>query len=178
MATGKVFEVYRWSGSKHADCVPATANDTKIMCDIVNFTYRDGKPTASHLANIIKYAKGEVPASENYAWPDFGGHIYDHDIGSAWDRRAALVRVNGSSKIYAVSIYGYPHGFEGDDSFSRATFPGNVLFYERNNYYGMMCLHFIGSKTHGGNAVDSQHQTNITNAYNWAKNNGYSSICK
>ena len=176
IATGKVFTVFRWSGGYHADCVPATKDDTKTMCDIVGFTYRDSAPTATHLANVIKAAKGET--SENYAWPDFGGHVYGHDIGSAWDRRAALVRPEGSTKIYAVSIYGWPHGFEGDDAFSRATFPDGKLFYEKNNFYGMMCLHFTGSKTHGGNAVNEKHQENINTAYNWAYNNGYSSLCK
>jgi len=179
VATQKVFDIYRWSGVYHADCVPATAADTKTMCDIVNFTYRDTRPSASHLANIIRYGKGEVDGPDhNYAWPDFGGHVHGHDIGAQWDRRAALVRVSGSSKIYAVSLYGFPHGFTGADSFAQAKFPDKTLFYERNNFYGMMCVHFIGSKTHGGNKVDDDHQEAIGVAYNWAKNNGYASICK
>ncbi len=174
--TKKIFRVYRWSGGYHADCVPASTDDTKIMCEIVNFTYRDEAPSASHLANIIKYGKDQT--TENYAWPDFGGHVYGNDIGAKWDRRAALIREEGSSKIYAVSLYGYPHGFTGDDGFARSVFPNGKKFYEHNNYYGMMCVHFVGSKTHGGNAVDSNHQTNVTKAYDWAKNNGYSEICK
>ena len=176
VATGKVFTVFRWSGGFHADCVPATKDDTKTMCDIVNFTYRDEAPSATHLSNIIKVAKNQL--DDNHAWPDFGGHVYNHDIGNKWDRRAALVRAPGTTKIYAVSIYGWPHGFEGDDAFARATFPDGKLFYEKNNFYGMMCLHFVGSKTHGGNAVSTEHQNNITTAYNWAYNNGYSSLCK
>jgi len=178
--TKKTFRVYRWAGAYHADCVPASKADTKTMCEIVNFTYRDEAPSSSHLANIIRYSKGEVTGSAyNYAWPDFGGHVYNHDIGAAWDRRSVLVRPEGSSKIYAVSIYGYPHGYEGgNDSFSNAKFPNGLKFHEHNNFYGMMCLHFVNSKTHGGNAVDSDHQNAIDFAYNWAKNNGYSSLCK
>ena len=70
--------------------------------------------------------------------------------------------------MFAVSIYGFPHGFNGTDSFAKSKFPNGSYFYAQNNYYGMMCVHFVGSTTHSGN-LDSQHQGNIDTAYNYAK---------
>ena len=163
--TGKCFRVYRWSGGNHADCVPASASDTKVMCDIVGFPYNSNHPSSSQLKKI----KGDGDKSVvTYTWPDyknaFGGA---KNIGSAWDRRAALLNVNG--KVYPISIYGFPHGFNGTDSFSKSKFPNGQYFYAANNFYGMMCLHFPGSKTHGGADVDSKHQEKINEAYNYAK---------
>ena len=165
VATGKVFRIYRWSGSRHADCVPATAADTKVMCDIVGFPYNSNHPNSSQLAQIKADGDSDVV---NYTWPDFknkfGGAT---NIGSAWDRRAALLNVNGT--VYPVSIYGFPHGFNGTDSFSRSRFSNGQYFYAVNNYYGMMCVHFVGSTTHGGTSPDSKHQAAINTAYDYAK---------
>ena len=171
--TGKVFRIYRWSGGNHADCVPATTADTKIMCDIVGYPYNSSSPTSSQLSKI----KQDGSANEvNYTWPDFknsfGG---SKNIGSAWDRRACLLNVNGT--VYAVSIYGFPHGFTGTDSFSNSKFPNGSYFYTTNNYYGMMCIHFIGSKTHGGTTVDAKHQEAIEKAYSYAQKL-WPSLCK
>ena len=131
VATGKVFRIYRWSGSRHADCVPATAADTKVMCDIVGFPYNSNHPNSSQLAQIKADGDSDVV---NYTWPDFknkfGGAT---NIGSAWDRRAALLNVNGT--VYPVSIYGFPHGFNGTDSFSQSRFSNGQYFYAVNNYY-------------------------------------------
>ena len=165
IATGKVFNIYRWSGGNHADCVPVSTSDTKIMCEIVGFTYNSSAPTAAQLAKIK--ADGDS-STVTYTWPDFknafGGAT---NIGSAWDRRACLLNVDGT--VYCVSIYGFPHGFNGTDSFSKAKFPNGTLFYVQNNYYGMMCVHFVGSKTHSSTNIDSQHQANIDKAYEYAK---------
>ncbi len=164
VGTGKVFTIYRWSGGAHADCVPYTSADTKTMCDIVGFPYNSKHPTSSQLAQIK--ADGNK-SNVTYTWPDFknafGG---GKDIGSAWDRRPALLNVGG--RVFAVSIYGFPHGFNGTDSFAKSKFPNGSYFYAQNNYYGMMCVHFVGSTTHSGN-LDSQHQGNIDTAYNYAK---------
>ena len=172
VATGKVFKVYRWSGAYHADCVPASAADTKTMCEIVGFPYNSNHPTSSQLELI----KGDGDKSTvTYTWPDFknafGGA---KNIGSAWDARAALVNVNGT--VYPVGIYGFPHGFNGTDSFSKSKFPSGQYFYAANNYYGMMCLHFVGSKTHSGN-VSSSRQDAINEAWNYAKSK-WPSLCK
>ena len=173
--TGKVFQVFRWSGGSHADCVPASTTDTKTMCDIVGFTYNSNSPTSSQLEKIKAYAKGETDT--NYTWPDFGGHFGGRDIGADWDRRPALIKVNGSTKAYAVSIYGFPHGFTGDDSFSRATFPNGQKFYAGNNYYGMMCIHFVGSRTHTATTPDEDHQKMIDEAYKYAQKK-WPELCK
>ena len=174
--TKKVFEIYRWSGGDHADCVPASTADTKTMCEIVGFTYNSASPTSAQLANIKAYAKGQT--SVNYSWPDFGGHFGGKDIGSDWDRRPALLKVRNSTKAYAVSIYGFPHGFEGgSDSFSNSIFPNGTKFYAGNNYYGMMCVHFVGSTTHTGTSPDKGHQDAINYAYNKAKE-WWPELCK
>ena len=61
----------------------------------------------------------------------------------------------------------------GDASFNQAKFNVGAnekkLFYECNNYYGMMCIHFVGSKTHTGKVEDPEHQTSINTAYTEAK---------
>lgn len=164
--TGKVFKIYRWSGGNHADCVPATSNDTKTMCDIVGFPYNSNHPTSAQLEKIK--ADGDK-STVTYTWPDykaaFGGTA--KNIGSKWDRRSALLNVDGV--VYCVSIYGFPHGFNGTDSFSKSKFPDGTLFYKQNNFYGMICIHFLGSKTHSGSGIDSAHQNNIDKAYNYAK---------
>lgn len=59
----------------------------------------------------------------------------------SWRRRPMLVLYNG--RVYACSIYSEPHG---DDTIAS------------NNYEGQFCLHFYGSKTHGTDRVDEDHQ--------------------
>ena len=59
----------------------------------------------------------------------------------SWRRRAVLVKYNGH--VYAASIYSEPHGT-------------NTIL--DNNFDGQFCLHFYGSKTHGTDRVDADHQ--------------------
>ena len=164
--TGKVFRIYRWSGGSHADCVPASTSDTRTMCDIVGFPYNSNHPSSDQLARIK--ADGDS-STVTYTWPDFKNSFGGgKNIGSAWDRRPALLNVDG--QVYAVSIYGFPHGFNGTDSFSKSKFKDNgQYFYANNNSYGMMCVHFVGSKTHSGTSPDERHQAAINTAYNYAK---------
>ncbi len=164
--TGKVFTVYRWAGGNHADCVPLSTNDTKIMCEIAGAKYQSQSPTSSQLSKI----KGDLKNDNaNYCWPDFNGNMGGTNIGSAWDRRAAWLNVNGT--VYCVSIYGYPHGWMDTDSSGnpRESSFTKLKFEQKNNYYGMLCIHFVGSKTHGGNAINSEHQAAIDRAYTEAK---------
>ena len=159
--TNKVFTVYRWAGGSHADCVPSTTNDTKIMCEIVGAKYQSQSPTSDQLKKIKADTKNN---NANYCWPDFNGNMGGTNIGAGWDRRAAWLNVNGT--VYCVSIYGYPHGWMDDGKESSFTKKG---YEKQNNYYGMMCIHFVGSKTHGGNAINSEHQAAIDKAYSEAK---------
>ena len=162
--TGKVFRIYRWSGASHADCVPASLNDTKTMCEIVGYNFNGTHPNSTQLSKI---KADETNSNANYTWPDFNGNMGGKDIGSKWDRRPALLNVNGT--VYPVSIYGYPHGFNGTDSFSQSKFPGGGYFYSTNCYYGMMCVHFVDSKTHTATSPDSGHQASITKAWQYAQ---------
>ena len=59
----------------------------------------------------------------------------------SWRRRPMLVLYNG--RVYACSIYSEPHG---DDTISG------------NNFDGQFCLHFYGSRTHGTDVVNADHQ--------------------
>ena len=65
----------------------------------------------------------------------------------SWRRRAVLVKYNGH--VYAASIYSKPHGT-------------NTIL--DNNFDGQFCLHFYGSKTHGTDRVDADHQKCVEQA--------------
>lgn len=64
----------------------------------------------------------------------------------SWTRRAILVSYNGH--VYAASMNGMPHGTSTRD----------------NNFNGHFCIHFTGSKTHGTNRVDKDHQEAVQKA--------------
>ena len=70
-----------------------------------------------------------------------------YDGAYSWDRRAILVNLLG--RFYAASMNGMPHG----------------KGIEGNGYPGHFCIHFVDSKTHGGQAVCPQHQAKIHQAY-------------
>lgn len=171
--TGRVFTIYRWSGGSHADCVPLTSADTKVMCEIVGFPYNSSAPTSSQLSQIKADSSN---SNYTYTWPDFRNSFGGgKNIGSDWDRRPALLNVSG--RVFAVSIYGWPHGFNGTDSFSLSKFSNGTYFYAQNNYYGMMCIHFVGSTTHSSSTPDSNHQAAIEAAYSYAKSK-WPTLCK
>lgn len=65
----------------------------------------------------------------------------------SWRRRAILVQYDGH--VYAASMNGMPHG---DDTISG------------NGFNGHICIHFTGSKTHGTQKVDSEHQNAVKRA--------------
>ena len=65
----------------------------------------------------------------------------------SWRRRAVLVKYNGH--VYAASIYSEPHGT-------------NTIL--DNNFDGQFCLHFYGSKTHGTDRVNADHQKCVEQA--------------
>ena len=65
----------------------------------------------------------------------------------SWRRCAVLVKYNGH--VYAASIYSEPHGT-------------NTIL--DNNFDGQFCLHFYGSKTHGTDRVDADHQKCVEQA--------------
>ena len=73
----------------------------------------------------------------------YGGNI-------TYVRRPVLVKYNGH--VYAGSIYGVPHGDQ------------TII---DNNFDGQFCIHFTGSKTHGTDRVDPDHQAAIQEAMNY-----------
>ena len=178
ITSGKVFTIYRTGGTNHPDAVPYTEADTKAMCEAVGFTYPARRPNSNELAKIVADNSNN---NANYTWPDYSGKLTGvTKIGSAWDRRPALLNVNG--KVYAVSIYGWPHGFMGigaKDGLSTQKFPNGKLLYENNNFYGCFCVRFYNSAGHGSanQTVINQHNAAADQAYNYAKQK-WPSLCK
>ncbi len=72
-------------------------------------------------------------------------------MGYSWDRRPGILYSDG--KFVACSFATQPHG---DQTISK------------NGYHGQFCLHMVGSKTHGSDHVDADHQAAIKKAYKWA----------
>ena len=70
----------------------------------------------------------------------------------SWTRRAIWVTING--KKYAASMNGMPHG---------------VQSITNNNFSGHHCIHFLNSRTHTGNRLDSAHQAAVKAAYEAGK---------
>ncbi len=70
--------------------------------------------------------------------------IYGH---WSWKRRSILVKYNGH--VYAASMNGMLHGTSTIDD---------------NKFDGHFCIHFLGSKTHGTQKVDSVHQDCVKSA--------------
>ncbi len=158
----RVFRVWRWSGSNHADVVPFDATDTAVFTSILGMTYDPDPPTSSELALIKASGPEDYP---RYTWPKirWNDTSYYHNTNDA--KIPVWVNLNGT--VYCASIYIVPHGFDGTSSFSRSTRNGQY-YYKLNNMYGMLCMHFYGSLTHGSKEVSPTHMSNINEAYNKA----------
>ena len=93
----------------------------------------------------------------------------------SWDRRAVIVTV-GNVKI-AASIAGMPHA--GLDKYAANKYINsrsggfgrgeNLDAVKGNNMNGHFDIHFYGSRTHGTNKIDSEHQKMVNKATDWAK---------
>ncbi|HPJ03216.1 MAG TPA: peptidoglycan-binding domain-containing protein [Candidatus Limiplasma sp.] len=159
--TKQVFRVWRWSGVNHADVVTYDKTDTAVLSSILGVTYNPDPPSASELALIKASGTQDVP---DYTWPAFRWNGQYKTAGNAY-KIPVWINLNGT--VYCASIYVIPHGYDGTSSFSRATRDGQY-YYKLNNMYGMMCVHFYGSKTHSSGVVDSEHAANIAEAYSKA----------
>ena len=71
--------------------------------------------------------------------------------GYSWDSRPVILHAGG--KYVAAAINTKPHGDQTITS---------------NGFDGQFCLHMLGSKTHGTDRVNEDHQESIKKAYNWA----------
>ena len=69
----------------------------------------------------------------------------------SWNCEPVILHAGG--KYVACSINTTPHG---DQTITD------------NGYDGQFCLHMVGSKTHGSDSVNEEHQNAIDRAYNWA----------
>ena len=70
----------------------------------------------------------------------------------SWDSHAVILIVDG--RFVACAINTMPHG---DQTITN------------NGYDGQFCLHMVGSRTHGTNNVNAQHQKAIQRAWEWAQ---------
>ncbi len=157
--TKQVFRLYRWSGANHADCVPYDTSDTATLCSILGVTYNSASPSSSELASVKGAGNDDWPS---YTWPKFR---WDNitKINDSDGKIPVWVNINGT--VYCASIYVIPHGYTGTSSFSLSKL-GGKMYYERNNMYGMLCVHFYGSTTHTSGTVNADHMANINYAYN------------
>lgn len=97
----------------------------------------------------------------------------------SWTRRPIIVTANG--RKYAASMAGMPHA--GVDSVPAEAYTkkrsggygagSNLDAVKGNNMDGVFDVHFLNSKTHGTNKVDSNHQKAAREAASWAEKNGY-----
>ena len=88
--------------------------------------------------------------------------------GFSWTRRPILVHVNG--KVYVASMTGMPHaGLDSEPareytSKNRSDNYGDGINYDsvkNNGADGHVDIHFLNSKTHSSNKLDTAHQNNI-----------------
>lgn len=89
-----------------------------------------------------------VPASKTDA-----DKLKANNITGSYVRRPIIVTIAGSK--YAGSMYAVGHGSTSYVSY----------------FSGVMCIHFTGSKTHGSDNVDKDHQSAITEALVYANSN-------
>ena len=103
--------------------------------------------------------------------------IYGGEWG--WERRPVVITVNG--RKLAASMAGMPHaGVEGSPANTYVSsrsggYSGgdNLDAVKGNNMSGVFDLHFLNSRTHGTNKVDSNHQKAIKEAAQWAEKNNF-----
>lgn len=97
----------------------------------------------------------------------------------SWERRPIIITTNG--KKYAASMAGMPHaGVDSApaDAYVKSRSGGygggsNLDAVKGNNMNGVFDVHFLNSKTHGTNKVDSNHQKALKEAAEWAEKNGF-----
>ena len=162
VATKQVFRIYRWSGANHADCVPYDTSDTATLCSILGLHLQRSSPSSTQLTQIKAAGTDDYPL---YTWPDFRGGLGATAITGSKEKIPVWINLNGT--VYCASIYTIPHGFDGVSGFSKSKLNGQY-YYDRNNMYGMLCVHFYGSTTHSSGTVNATHMTNVNTAYSQA----------
>lgn len=96
----------------------------------------------------MTYAGGENHAEMECKTPDDTA-VYKKTFGEAFNFSKRPMLISLSGKQIACSLQGEPHG---DDSVSG------------NDMTGHACLFFYGSKSHVGNLVDVEHNSNVVTA--------------
>lgn len=94
----------------------------------------------------------------------------------SWDRRPIIVIVNGME--IAASMNGMPHaGLDNAPALQYVSdrsggygYGQNLDVIKGNGMDGQFCIHFLGSRTHGSNSVDPQHQAAVKKAAQYIDN--------
>lgn len=97
----------------------------------------------------------------------------------SWSRRPIMITVNG--RKLAASMAGMPHAGVEDapaNTYVSSRSGGygagdNLDAVKGNNMSGVFDVHFLNSRTHGSNKVDSNHQNAIKEAAQWAEKNNF-----
>ncbi|MFZ5988806.1 MAG: peptidoglycan-binding domain-containing protein [Bacillota bacterium] len=97
----------------------------------------------------------------------------------SWERRPIIITVEG--RRLAASMAGMPHA--GVDDVSANTYVkwrsggygagSNLDAVKDNNMNGVFDVHFLNSRTHGTNRVDTNHQNALKRAAQWAQDNDF-----
>lgn len=95
----------------------------------------------------------------------------------SWVRRPIILTIE--NKKIAASMAGMPHAgldkYAANINVSNRSegygYGQNLDTVKSNNMDGHFDIHFLGSKTHGSNKIDANHQTTIQKAANWAASN-------
>ena len=141
-------------------------SDTAIMASKVQFVSWDkgsklfSKGDYVYIYDIqsgltirVRRLGGTNHAEMEPATADDTAKILQMDGGAfSWNSRPVILCVGGT--YLAAAINTMPHG---DESI------------KNNNFDGQFCLHLPGSKTHGTDTVNANHQAAIKYAYKWAQ---------
>ena len=92
-ATGRVFNVKRWSGGNHMDCEPLTAADTAIIKNVYG-----GKFSWNRRAILIKY-KGHVYAASMNFLPHGTGTIKNNNFGGHFCIHTYKSKTHGTKRV-------------------------------------------------------------------------------
>lgn len=141
---------------------PSKTNDGVVLEDwwsgYIDSTFRRGE-TAEVLDigtgirfTIARYGGTNHLDAEPLTPEDTDKYLKCFGYVQTWTARPIHITINGVT--YAAAMNGMPHGGQRITS---------------NNCNGQFCIHFLNSRTHGGNQVNQDMQKQIMVAYNAAK---------
>ncbi|WBW98410.1 hypothetical protein [Oceanirhabdus sp. W0125-5] len=144
----------------------SNGSNIKVLDINSGTTFNARKTYGSNHADVETLTKGDTATLKSI----IGGSW-------SWTRRPVVVFFDG----YAIpaSMAAYPHA--GNDGAKATAYTSwrsggygggqNLDAVKNNNMHGHIDIHFKGSKTHGSNRVNADHQNAVKKAANYIKNN-------